>query len=60
LAQLRIRVIALENLVITLLAEASDSQIELVRRNGSLHLTKAGTVDLGIIEAALVRLVDGI
>ena len=31
LVQLRIRVIALENLVITLLAEASDRQLDLVR-----------------------------
>jgi len=31
LVQLRIRVIALENLVITLLAEASDRQLELAR-----------------------------
>ena len=38
LAQLRIRVIALENVVIALLAKAPDRQLE--SRNGSLYLSK--------------------
>jgi hypothetical protein len=42
LTQLRIRVIALENLVITLLAEASESQIELVREMAAYITPRPG------------------
>jgi hypothetical protein len=42
LVQLRIRVIALENLVISLLAQSSDRQLDLVRENDSLHLSATG------------------
>jgi hypothetical protein len=42
LVQLRVRVIALENLVISLLAEAPDRQLDLDSRNGGFYLTKTG------------------
>ena len=38
LVQLRVRVIALENLVISLLAEVSDLQLDHAREMASLHL----------------------
>ena len=41
LVQLRVRVIALENLVISLLTEAPDRQLDLAR-NGGFYLTKTG------------------
>ncbi|WP_426000767.1 hypothetical protein [Caulobacter sp. DWR1-3-2b1] len=41
LVQLRVRVIALENLMIALLAEGSDRQVEVVREMASLHLAEA-------------------
>jgi hypothetical protein len=42
LVQLRIRVIALENLVITLLAEASDRQLDLVREMAAYTSPRPG------------------
>jgi hypothetical protein len=42
LVQLRVRVIALENLVISLLAEASDRQFELVREMASYISPRPG------------------
>ena len=42
LVQLRVRVIALENLVISLLAEAPDRQLDLAREMAAFHLTKTG------------------
>ena len=42
LEELHIRVIALENLVIALLAAASDRQLELASRDGDLHISQAG------------------
>ncbi|HEV2037459.1 MAG TPA: hypothetical protein VGQ96_02545 [Candidatus Eremiobacteraceae bacterium] len=48
LVQLRIRVIALENLVITLLAEASDRQLDLVREMSAYISPRPGfTIILG-------------
>lgn len=62
LVQLRVRVIALENLVITLLAEASDQQLERIRemagyispRRGSAHplTTHAATQMLNLVDRA--------
>src|SRR5580700_768736 len=62
LVQLRVRVIALENLLITLLAEASDRQLERVRemagyispRRGSVHplTTHAATQMLNLVDRA--------
>ena len=43
LVQLRIRVIALENLVITLLAEASDRQLERIREMASYISPRPGS-----------------
>jgi hypothetical protein len=43
LVQLRVRVIALENLVITLLAEASDRQLERIREMASYISPRAGS-----------------
>ena len=42
LVQLRVRVIALENLMISLLAEASDRQLELVREMASYISPRPG------------------
>jgi hypothetical protein len=42
LAQLRIRVIALENLLITLLAEASDRQLDLAREMAAYISPRSG------------------
>src|SRR6185437_14774337 len=42
LVQLRVRVIALENLVISLLAEASDRQLDLVREMAAFILPRLG------------------
>jgi hypothetical protein len=42
LVQLRVRVIALENLIIALLAEASDRQLELVREMASYISPRSG------------------
>ena len=42
LVQLRIRVIALENLVLTLLAEGSDRQLEVVREMATYISPRAG------------------
>ncbi len=42
LVQLRVRVIALENLIIALLAEASDRQLELVREMASYISPRPG------------------
>jgi hypothetical protein len=44
LVQLRVRVIALENLVITLLAEASDRQLERIREMASYISPRPGSV----------------
>ena len=43
LVQLRIRVIALENVMITLLAEASDRQLDLVREMAATISPRAGS-----------------
>jgi hypothetical protein len=43
LIQLRVRVIALENMVITMLAEASDRQLERVREMASYISPRPGT-----------------
>jgi hypothetical protein len=45
LAQLRIRVIALENLVITLLAQTSDRQLDLARQMASYISPRPGFTD---------------
>ena len=42
LVALRVRVIALENLLISLLATASDQQLELAREMADLYLAEAG------------------
>ena len=57
LVQLRIRVIALENLLIALLADASERQLA-GARNGSLHLTRPGSSHHPLTVHAAAQMID--
>ena len=58
LVQLRIRVIALENLVIALLAEASDRQLELVREMAAFISPRAGFTQHPLTIHAATQMID--
>ena len=58
LVQLRIRVIALENLVITLLAEASDPQLELAREMATFISPRPGFTHHPLTIHAAAQMID--
>ena len=58
LVQLRIRVIALENLVITLLAEASDRQLELAREMAAYISPRPGFTHHPLTIHAAVQMIN--
>jgi hypothetical protein len=58
LVQLRIRVIALENLVITLLAEASDRQLDLAREMAAYISPRPGFTHHPLTIHAAVQMTD--
>jgi hypothetical protein len=58
LVQLRIRVIALENLVITLLAEASDRQLDLAREMAAYISPRPGFTRHPLTIHAAVQMID--
>jgi hypothetical protein len=58
LVQLRVRVIALENLVIALLAEASERQIGVAREMASYILPKPGFTHHPLTIHAAARMID--
>jgi len=58
LVQLRIRVIALENLVIALLAEASDRQFDLVREMAAFISPRAGFTQHPLTIHAATQMID--
>ena len=58
LVQLRIRVIALENLVITLLAGASDQQLELIRKMAAYISPRPGFTHHPLTVHAATQMVD--
>ena len=58
LVQLRIRIIALENLVITLLAEASDRQLMLVREMAEFILPRPGFTQHPLTIHAAAQMID--
>jgi len=58
LVQLRIRVIAIENLVIALLAESSDRQLNLVREMAAYISPRPGSVHHPLTIQASARMVD--
>jgi hypothetical protein len=58
LVQLRIRVIALENLVITLLAEASDRQLDLVREMAAYISPRPGFTHHPLTIHAAAHMID--
>jgi hypothetical protein len=58
LVQLRIRVIALENLVITLLAEASDRQLDLVREMAAYISPRPGFTQHPLTIHAATQMID--
>ena len=58
LVQLRIRVIALENLVITLLADASDRQLMLVREMAEFILPRPGFAQHPLTLHAAGQMID--
>ena len=58
LVQLRIRVIALENLVITLLAEASDRQLDLVREMAAYISPRPGFTHHPLTIHAAAQMID--
>lgn len=58
LVQLRIRVIALENLVITLLAEASDLQLDLAREMAAYITPRPGFTHHPLTTSAAAQMVD--
>ncbi|HEX2656497.1 MAG TPA: hypothetical protein VHN11_22985 [Xanthobacteraceae bacterium] len=58
LVQLRIRVIALENLVITLLAEASDRQLDLVREMAVYFSPRPGFTQHPLTIHAAAQMID--
>ena len=58
LVQLRIRVIALENLVIALLAEASDRQLDLAREMAAYISPRSGSAHHPLTIQAAAQMVD--
>jgi hypothetical protein len=58
LVQLRIRVIALENLVITLLAEASDRQLDLAREMAAYISPRPGFTHHPLTIHAAAQMID--
>jgi hypothetical protein len=58
LVQLRIRVIALENLVIALLAEASDRQLELAREMAAYISPRPGSTHHSLTVHAAAQMID--
>jgi hypothetical protein len=58
LVQLRIRLIALENLVIALLAESSDRQLELVREMAAYISPRSGSAHHPLTIQAAGQMVD--
>jgi hypothetical protein len=58
LVQLRIRVIALENLVITLLAHASDRQLDLAREMATYISPRPGSVHHPLTVHAAAHMID--
>ena len=58
LVQLRIRVIALENLVITLLAEASDRQLQLAREMAAYISPRPGFTHHPLTIHAAAQMID--
>jgi hypothetical protein len=58
LVQLRIRVIALENLVIALLAEASDRQLDLVREMAAYISPRPGYTHHPLTIHAAIQMID--
>ena len=58
LVQLRVRVIALENLMISLLAEASDRQLELVREMASYISPRPGFTHHPLTIHAAAHMID--
>jgi hypothetical protein len=58
LVQLRIRVIALENLVIALLAEASERQVSVAREMATYILPKPGFTPHPLTVQAAARMID--
>lgn len=58
LVQLRIRVIAIENLVIALLAESSDRQLELVREMAAFISPRSGSAPHPLTIQAAAKMVD--
>jgi len=58
LVQLRIRVIALENLVITLLAEASDRQLDLAREMAAYISPRPGFTQHPLTIHAAAQMID--
>ena len=58
LVQLRVRVIALENLVISLLAEASDRQLDLVREMAAFISPRPGFTQHPLTIHAATQMID--
>lgn len=58
LVQLRIRVIALENIVISLLAEASDTQLELTREMAAFISPRPGFTHHPLTIHAATQMID--
>ena len=58
LVQLRVRVIALENLVISLLAQASDRQLDHAREMAAYILPRPGTTNHALTMHAAAHMVD--
>lgn len=58
LVQLRIRVIALENLVITLLADASDRQLDLAREMAAYISPRPGSTHHPLTVHAAAHMID--
>jgi hypothetical protein len=58
LVQLRVRVIALENLVISLLAEASDRQLDLIREMAAFISPRHGFTQHPLTIQAATQMID--
>ena len=58
LVQLRIRVIALENIVISLLAEASDRQLDLIREMAAFISPRPGFTQHPLTIQAATQMID--
>ena len=58
LAQLRVRVIALENLLITFLAEATDGQLHRIRDMATYILPRSGATDHPLTIKAAAQMIN--